>query len=153
MYKPGAPRPGYWMGELEAFAARYQWTRPVAIGDIASVAAWRLGRATRTRRSPWRCCVPTLTKRRSTLADYEGATETDAGRDDRIVIQGAHRRHPAQPEQPATPAPTGLRTLAASIADGHLLQPVLYAAAGERYELIAGHRRLEAVKPIGWTGD
>jgi ParB family chromosome partitioning protein len=40
--------------------------------------------------------------------------------------------------------------LAASMAEHGLLQPVVVRRAGERYELIAGHRRLAAAKRLGW---
>ena len=42
MYKPRRAETRYWMGELEAFAARYGVPVLSPIGDIASVAAWRL---------------------------------------------------------------------------------------------------------------
>ena len=40
--------------------------------------------------------------------------------------------------------------LAASMAAHGLLQPVVVRRAGDRYELIAGHRRLAAAKRLGW---
>ena len=42
MYKPRRAETRYWMAELEAFAARYQVRVLSPIGDLASVAAWRL---------------------------------------------------------------------------------------------------------------
>jgi cellulose biosynthesis protein BcsQ len=42
MYKPRRAETRYWMSELEAFAARYGVPVLSPIGDIASVAAWRL---------------------------------------------------------------------------------------------------------------
>jgi len=40
--------------------------------------------------------------------------------------------------------------LAESIAAHGLLQPVVVRPVGQRYELIAGHRRLEALRRLGW---
>jgi ParB family chromosome partitioning protein len=46
----------------------------------------------------------------------------------------------------------GIAELAASIAEHGLLQPVVVRRCGrDGYELIAGHRRLEAVKTLGWS--
>src|SRR5258707_14561832 len=42
-----------------------------------------------------------------------------------------------------------LDELAASIAEHGLLQPVVVRQTGERFELIAGHRRLEALRRLG----
>ncbi len=44
-----------------------------------------------------------------------------------------------------------LRTLSESIAAHGLLQPVVVRRVGDRYELIAGERRLQAAKRAGWT--
>ena len=44
-----------------------------------------------------------------------------------------------------------LHELAASIADQGILQPLLVRRAGERYELVAGERRLRAAKLAGLT--
>jgi len=41
--------------------------------------------------------------------------------------------------------------LAASVQAHGLLQPVVVRRAGDRFELIAGHRRLEAARRVGWT--
>jgi len=43
-----------------------------------------------------------------------------------------------------------LEQLAESIQAHGLLQPVVVRPVGDRYELIAGHRRLEALRRIGW---
>jgi len=43
-----------------------------------------------------------------------------------------------------------LDQLAESIQAHGLLQPVVVRPVGDRYELIAGHRRLEALRRIGW---
>ena len=44
-----------------------------------------------------------------------------------------------------------LQTLAESIAAHGLLQPVVVRRVGDRYELVAGERRLQAAKRAGWT--
>jgi ParB family chromosome partitioning protein len=44
-----------------------------------------------------------------------------------------------------------LDELAASIEAHGLLQPVLVRRIGDRFELIAGHRRLEALRRLGWA--
>jgi ParB family chromosome partitioning protein len=41
--------------------------------------------------------------------------------------------------------------LAASIDTHGLLQPVVVRRTGERFEIIAGHRRLEAARRLGWS--
>lgn len=43
-----------------------------------------------------------------------------------------------------------LEALARSIAQVGLLQPLVVRPKGERYELLAGHRRLEALRRLGW---
>lgn len=43
-----------------------------------------------------------------------------------------------------------LDELAASIREHGLLQPVVVRRAGDRFELIAGHRRLAAMRELGW---
>lgn len=45
----------------------------------------------------------------------------------------------------------GIDQLAESIREYGLLQPVVMRRCGDGYELIAGHRRLEAVKSLGWS--
>src|SRR5687768_3908689 len=40
--------------------------------------------------------------------------------------------------------------LAASMQAHGLLQPVLVRPSGDRYELVAGHRRVEAARHLGW---
>jgi ParB family chromosome partitioning protein len=44
-----------------------------------------------------------------------------------------------------------LQTLAESIAAHGLLQPVVVRRVGDRYELVAGERRLQAAKRAGWS--
>jgi len=58
-----------------------------------------------------------------------------------IDVSGHNPRH----------ALAGLDELTASIQTHGLLQPIVVRrAADERYELIAGHRRLEALRRLGW---
>ena len=57
--------------------------------------------------------------------------------------------NPLQPRQ--TFDAEDLRTLADSIAAHGLLQPVVVRRVGDRYELVAGERRLQAAKRAGWT--
>lgn len=45
----------------------------------------------------------------------------------------------------------GIEELAASMRAHGLLQPIVVRPNGKGYELIAGHRRLEAAKLLGWT--
>jgi ParB family transcriptional regulator, chromosome partitioning protein len=46
---------------------------------------------------------------------------------------------------------TGVDELAASMREHGLMQPVGVRQLSDSYELIAGHRRLEAVKLLGWS--
>jgi ParB family chromosome partitioning protein len=45
----------------------------------------------------------------------------------------------------------GIAELADSLREHGLLQPVVVRRCGTGYELIAGHRRLEAARVLGWT--
>jgi hypothetical protein len=95
--------------------------------------------------------VPTLTKRRSTLADYEVAAASTPPVDDRIVHMVPVADIRPSPHNPRHRL-EGIDDLAASITEHQPLQPVVVRRRGrDGYELIAGHRRLEAVKSIGWT--
>jgi ParB family chromosome partitioning protein len=57
--------------------------------------------------------------------------------------------NPAQPRQDFNP--DELQTLAESIRTHGLLQPVIVRRVKDRYELVAGERRLQAAKRAGWT--
>lgn len=57
--------------------------------------------------------------------------------------------NPFQPRQEFDPAE--LQSLAESIQAHGLLQPVVVRRVGERYQLIAGERRLRAATKAGWT--
>lgn len=94
---------------------------------------------------------PTATKTRPSMASFAQATAEVPPVDDRIV-----HRVPVAEIQPSPHNPRhrleGIDELAASIAEHQLLQPVVVRRRGRSgYELIAGHRRLEAVKKLGWT--
>ena len=54
-----------------------------------------------------------------------------------------------QPREQADPKE--LEELAASIKELGLLQPIVVTPHGERYVLVAGSRRLEAARMLGWT--
>jgi ParB family chromosome partitioning protein len=95
--------------------------------------------------------VPTVAKRRSTLADYEVAAAATPPVDDRIVHMVPVADIRPSPHNPRHRL-EGIDELAASITEHQLLQPVVVRRRGrDGYELIAGHRRLEAVKSLGWT--
>src|SRR5437773_12185671 len=104
------------MGELKAFAARHKVH--LSFCRLATSPAWPPGAwtVTRTRRSPWKCCVPTLAKRRSTLADYEVATVAVPPVDDRIVHQVPIADIRPSPHNPRHRL-EGIDELAASIAE------------------------------------
>ena len=57
--------------------------------------------------------------------------------------------NPAQPRQDFNP--DELQTLSESIRAHGLLQPVVVRRVKDRYELVAGERRLQAAKRAGWT--
>jgi ParB family transcriptional regulator, chromosome partitioning protein len=95
--------------------------------------------------------VPSIARHRPSYADFEVAATAVPPVDDRLVHQvpvADIRPSPRNPRQRLE----GLDELAASIAEHQLLQPVVVRRRGrDGYELIAGHRRLEAVKSLGWT--
>jgi ParB family chromosome partitioning protein len=64
---------------------------------------------------------------------------------------GVHQidSNPAQPRQDF--APEEMRTLAESISAHGLLQPVVVRRVHERYQLVAGERRLRAAIQAGWV--
>lgn len=88
------------------------------------------------------------------LGDYElegsVASSTDAAPPPALPV----RSIVPNPFQPRKEFAAGeLNELAASIESCGLLQPVVVrkAASGRTYELVAGERRLRAVKQLGWT--
>jgi len=52
---------------------------------------------------------------------------------------------------PSSTVSSGIDELADSLRAHGLLQPVVVRRRGAGYELVAGHRRLEAAKQVGWT--
>jgi len=75
------------------------------------------------------------------------ATEAEIGQA-RLDMQRIDS-NPAQPREDFDPAE--MQSLAASISDHGLLQPVVVRQVEDRYELIAGERRLRAARQAGWT--
>lgn len=67
----------------------------------------------------------------------------------RRIALGLIDSNPFQPREDFDPAE--MRSLAESIQTHGLLQPVVVRQVGERYELIAGERRLRAAELAGWT--
>jgi len=87
------------------------------------------------------------------------ASATSSGQDARAPLQDApaptrvHIRqidsNPAQPRQEFDPSE--MQSLAESISTHGLLQPVVVRRVHERYQLIAGERRLRAAIQAGWV--
>jgi ParB family transcriptional regulator, chromosome partitioning protein len=96
--------------------------------------------------------VPLASKRApQTFDDLVRVREVVKAVDDRIVhlVPVADIRPSAHNPRHAL---EGITELAASIAEHGLLQAVVVRrVAPDGYELIAGHRRLEAAKALGWT--
>jgi ParB family chromosome partitioning protein len=69
---------------------------------------------------------------------------------DRIVYQVAVNQVLPSPNNPRQRI-DGIDELAESLRDYGLLQPVVVRHVDGGYELIAGHRRLEAARALGWT--
>lgn len=89
--------------------------------------------------------------RRTTFEDLDAAIDERPPVDDRLVHQlniASIAPSPRNPRQRVN----NIAELADSLREHGLLQPVVvrrHFAAG--YELVAGHRRLEAAKLLGWT--
>jgi ParB family chromosome partitioning protein len=93
-----------------------------------------------------------VARRRSSLADYESAVLAIPPVDDRIVHQVPVDEIRPSPRNPRHDPLEDVDELAASIAEHDLLQPVVVRRRGRSgYEMIGGHRRLEAAKTLGWT--
>ncbi len=88
--------------------------------------------------------VPTFEPAHDPAADGR----PDAGDPAQIDIKQIDS-NPFQPRQDFDPAET--RSLAESLSVHGLLQPVVVRRAGDRYQLIAGERRLRAAIEAGWT--
>ncbi|MBV9322861.1 MAG: ParB/RepB/Spo0J family partition protein [Chloroflexi bacterium] len=69
---------------------------------------------------------------------------------DRIVYQLAVDQIQPSPRNPRQ-HPNSIDELADSLRAHGLMQPVVVRRLGTDYQLIAGHRRLEAAKTLGWT--
>ena len=67
----------------------------------------------------------------------------------RRIALGLIDSNPFQPREDFDPAE--MRSLAESIQTHGLLQPVVVRRTGDRYQLIAGERRLRAAELAGWT--
>lgn len=81
------------------------------------------------------------------LGDYVESPQEDEG-----ILEIPVREVDPNPFQPRREfSPEALAELAGSIAENGLLQPIVVRPAGERWQLVAGDRRLRAVKKLGWT--
>lgn len=79
----------------------------------------------------------------------ELATQTTAPHGTRRVEVGRIDSNPFQPRRQFDPAE--LTSLADSLRDHGLLQPIVVRQKADRYQLIAGERRLRAATQAGWT--
>jgi ParB family chromosome partitioning protein len=94
--------------------------------------------------------VPSTVRRKPSLADFELAAAAVPPVDDRLVHSlsvVSIQPNPRNPRQHLD----GIDELAESLRAHGLLQPVVVRRCGTGYELVAGHRRLEAAKQAGWT--
>lgn len=81
------------------------------------------------------------------LGDYLESSPADAG-----VLEIPVQEVDPNPFQPRREfSPEAIAELAGSIAQNGLLQPIVVRPAGDRWQLVAGDRRLRAVKKLGWT--
>ncbi|MCS7304844.1 MAG: ParB/RepB/Spo0J family partition protein [Thermoguttaceae bacterium] len=76
-------------------------------------------------------------------------SETSGSPAVRRIALGLIDSNPMQPREDFDPVE--MRSLAESIQTHGLLQPVLVRRVGDRYQLIAGERRLRAAELAGWT--
>jgi ParB family chromosome partitioning protein len=94
--------------------------------------------------------VPSTVRHRPSLADFELAAAAVPPVDDRLVHSlpiASIQPNPRNPHQHLD----GIDELAESLRAHGLLRPVVVRRRGTGYELVAGHRRLEAAKQAGWT--
>jgi ParB family chromosome partitioning protein len=97
-------------------------------------------------------CVPRALRAapRATFDDLEAGIDEQPPVDDRLV-----HLLPIASIQPSARNPRqwmeGIDELADSLREHGLLQPIVVRRRGGGYELIAGHRRLQAAKVLGWT--
>jgi ParB/RepB/Spo0J family partition protein len=94
--------------------------------------------------------VPSKTAKRPSLADFEVAAAAVPPVDDRLVHSVSTATIAPSPRNPRQQV-DGVAELADSLREHGLLQPVVVRRRGAGYELIAGHRRFEAAKVLGWT--
>jgi ParB family chromosome partitioning protein len=90
------------------------------------------------------------TSGRPSLDSSETALYARQSIDNRIVHQVPITKIQASPQNPRQRLGR-IDELASGLVDHQRLQPVVVRRARRGYELIAGHRRLEAVKTLGWT--
>jgi ParB family chromosome partitioning protein len=92
---------------------------------------------------------------RSSRAPISFAAATAAARKVAPVDDHIADSLPVNTIQPSPRNPrqslTGIDELAASIRAHGLMQPIVVRPVAKGYELVAGHRRLEAVRSLGWT--
>jgi len=108
--------------------------------------------AARTQHWPKRCSVPRIAKPvpRSTWEDLERGIDERPPLDDRLVHQV--RTEDIRPSQRNLRKKLGaIEDLAESIRTYGLLQPLVVRRAERHYELVAGHRRFEAIKLLNWA--
>ena len=97
-------------------------------------------------------CVPRALRAapRATFDDLEAGIDEQPPVDDRLV-----HLLPITAIEPSARNPRqrleNIDELAESLREHGLLQPVVVRRRGGGYELIAGHRRLQAAKVLGWT--
>jgi ParB family transcriptional regulator, chromosome partitioning protein len=95
--------------------------------------------------------VPPKTARRPSLADFEIATVAVPPIDDRLVHRLPVDTIRLSGRNPRVKFPA-LDELADSLREHGLLQPIVVRRIADGgYELIAGHRRLEAARTLGWA--
>ncbi len=83
-------------------------------------------------------------------ADSDRATAINAGSAGQAAVDvNAIDRNPFQPRRDFDEQE--IAALADSLREHGLIQPIVVRRAGERYELIAGERRLRAAVQAGWT--
>jgi len=76
------------------------------------------------------------------------SSESDGSTPVRRIALGLIDSNPFQPREDFDPAE--MRSLAESLQSHGLLQPVVVRQVGDRYQLIAGERRLRAAELAGW---
>jgi ParB family chromosome partitioning protein len=94
--------------------------------------------------------VPSKTAKRPSLADFEVAAAAVPPVDDRLVHSLPTTEIVPSPRNPRQLI-DGIAELADSLREHGLLQPVVVRRRDAGYELIAGHRRFEAARVLGWT--